>query len=557
LLARLHLKMRELDSARERCAEALAIVARLDSPALTYHVHFLMGQIQLALGSRAQADDAVQKGLEAYASHQTARQALETLRSQLRGEELKIAFIKNKAQVYESLVDLSLRRGTPEALEEAFQHMEQAKSRTLLDAMCQSGAPQPVSGESELVRHIRDLREELNWYYHRIEVEQLRQEPQSPERLAQLQQAARSREDVLVRELRHMPETSLREAGLEPQAAVDIARIRESLPREATLVEYFCAGDRVHAAVLTADDLQIYPVTLLSRVENLIHLLQFQLGKFRLGQDYVQKFHGSLLAATNAHLAGLYRELVEPIRSRLQTDHLIVVPHGSLHHVPFHALATGTGYLIDELTVSYAPSASIFATCQAHPRSRRSGMAIFASPDANAPSIQEEASALSATLPEAELFLGPAATRAALQNAAENSRAIHIATHGHFRHDNPMFSGFRLGDGLVTLYDLRSFSLPVDLAVLSGCSTGMNAVTGGDELLGLERGLLSAGAATLLLSLWDLHDETTTSFMKSFYSSYLGNSSVIRGWADAIQHIRKSHPHPFYWAPFVVVGKLG
>jgi len=72
-----------------------------------------------------------------------------------------------------------------------------------------------------------------------------------------------------------------------------------------------------------------------------------------------------------------------------------------------------------------------------------------------------------------------------------------------------MFSAIRLGDGYVTLYDLHQLSLPVDLAKLSGCSTGRSVMAGGDELLGLVRALLQAGARTLLLTLWDVYDRST------------------------------------------------
>ena len=97
------------------------------------------------------------------------------------------------------------------------------------------------------------------------------------------------------------------------------------------------------------------------------------------------------------------------------------------------------------------------------------------------------------------------------------SRIIHIATHGYFREDNPLFSGIRLGDSYLTLYDLYSLRLPAELVTVSGCGTGLNVVTAGDELGGLIRGLFSAGARSLLVTLWDVHDRSTAEFVKSFY----------------------------------------
>ena len=104
-----------------------------------------------------------------------------------------------------------------------------------------------------------------------------------------------------------------------------------------------------------------------------------------------------------------------------------------------------------------------------------------------------------------------------LRTQGRDSRLVHIATHGYFRQDNPMFSSIRLGDTHLSLCDLAHFRIPAELVVLSGCATGLNVVTPGDELMGLVRGLLQAGAQSLILSLWDVHDESTKDFMIGFY----------------------------------------
>jgi CHAT domain-containing protein len=111
-------------------------------------------------------------------------------------------------------------------------------------------------------------------------------------------------------------------------------------------------------------------------------------------------------------------------------------------------------------------------------------------------------------LPDPLLRIGEAATAAALAELGATSRVIHNATHGYFREDNPLFSGIRLGDSYLTLYDLYSLRLPAELVTVSGCGTGLNVVTAGDELGGLIRGLFSAGRATILLvTLWDVRTE--------------------------------------------------
>jgi CHAT domain-containing protein len=132
---------------------------------------------------------------------------------------------------------------------------------------------------------------------------------------------------------------------------------------------------------------------------------------------------------------------------------------------------------------------------------------------------------------------------------------VHIATHGWFRQDNPMFSSISLGDSQLNLFDLYQLSLPCELVTLSGCGTGLNMVVGGDELLGLVRGLLYAGAQGALVTLWDVNDQSTADFMGFFYRALQANKNKAQAVQEAMAEIRRRHDHPYYWAPFVLVGK--
>jgi CHAT domain-containing protein len=105
-----------------------------------------------------------------------------------------------------------------------------------------------------------------------------------------------------------------------------------------------------------------------------------------------------------------------------------------------------------------------------------------------------------------------------------------------------MFSGIRLGDGYLNLYDLYQMRLNARLVTLSGCATGMNFVAAGDELLGLQRGLFCAGATTLLLSLWDVHDQSTSALMKLFYREYLRTGTMAGAPRHAMQELRAKSP---------------
>jgi len=152
------------------------------------------------------------------------------------------------------------------------------------------------------------------------------------------------------------------------------------------------------------------------------------------------------------------------------------------------------------------------------------------------------------------LVAGPGATSELLALQGGTSSIIHIATHGRFREDQPMFSGIHMTDGWLSVYDLLQLRLPADLITLSGCSTGLNVVSAGDEIMGLARGLIGAGARSALLSLWDVQDQTTTEFMKSFYTLLSDGKGKAEAVREAALRLRESHPHPYYWAPFFLVG---
>ncbi len=552
LLSRLALRMGDmgdLEAARRECDQAAESLSALGLPALSFQLHCVKGQIEQA-GGQPHA---------AYQSYRAAQHVLEALPSGLRGEELKIGFMKNKLEVYESLVDLSLGRGSDAAAEEALSYVEQSKSRSLQDLILRGAPPAAAksAGKSELVRRVNELREELNWYYHRIEAEQLAEEKQRGERLERLQSQVQTHETELLRVLRELPASEGEPREAFAPVSLPLPAIRAALPSDAMLIEYFRVGPRLLAFLLTRDALQVVPVALVARVQRLVQLLQFQLSWARPNAGYVSPgFRESLLAATQSHLAELYQELLAPLRPQLDAAHLIFVPHEVLHYVPFHALYDGRQHLIDSFSVSYAPSATIYALCHGRATNSAGPALILGVPEPRTPSILDEVQSVAARLPQPELYLGRDAGEGVLRAKGESSRFVHIAAHGFFRSDNAMFSGIRLGGSDLTLYDLYHLKLPAELVAFSGCVTGLNVIAAGDELLGLARGLFCAGAASLLLALWEVSDRSTAEFMKAFYDRFLTAHNRAAALRDAIRDVRERYPHPVHWAPFVLSGKV-
>jgi CHAT domain-containing protein len=545
LLARISLAERDFAGAGECCRRAKAYLEGLEAPALNYEAHLVTGQVCAGSGD----------GDGAYHCYQLARCEVEVLRGWLRGDELKIAFGRNKLELYEHLVSLCLEDANPRRHEEAFNHVEQAKCRSLLDLIVRPlGAPADGSDQRRpVLARIRALRNELNWYYHLTDREALQPGRPDRARVERLQRELAGREKELARLIRDLPAT---DAGSTASMTVTLQEIRDALPEHAVLLEYFQAQNQIILFAVWRNKLRVVPLCSAARLQERVQWLQFQIEKVRIGPAYARTFEPLLLDSVRAHLKALHDDLLSPIWNDIKGGHLVVVPHGFLHYVPFHALFDGHRYVVDRCTVSYAPSASVYALA-GRSRPAASGQSLVLSvPDERAPLIAAEAEEVAAVLPCASLFVGSDATGEVLRSHGRCSRVIHIASHGLFRPDSPMFSGIRLGDGYLTGYDLASLTLPAALVTLSGCATGRGVAEAGDEILGISRGLFCAGARSLLLSLWDVHDESTTHFMTSFYRALFDAGDMAEAARVAMLEVKARQPHPYYWAPFALIGQF-
>ncbi|MBZ5631117.1 MAG: CHAT domain-containing protein [Acidobacteriia bacterium] len=549
LLAKLDLQAEKFGAAKKHCLSALRRLKNAEAPAVGYQAYFVLGQIREAL-----------KDLPgALRSYRQSHATLEDLRSHLLGEELKIAFLKDKLEVYESLVWATLlTRPGPQGAVSAFAYVEQAKSRSLADLIAsRAHAMQPRTRRGaalgDQVKHVRD---KLNWASRQILLEELRAEEGWRARIRRLSRQTRVLEGALTRALAQIRNSDREFVELQSGGTVGLDAIRSSLPQNSVLLEYYHARGVFYVWLVRKHSVEMVPLGPIEKVRDHLRLLQFQLSKFRFGRVFADAFSPALQAAASFHLNELYRELVAPIRDRLDAAHLVIVPHGFLHQLPFHALWDGRKWLCDEFSISYAPSASVFHLCAAKRSRAPERSLVLGIPDPRAPHIRQEAEFVASVLPNAALFLGEEASEERLRAYGPVSRFIHIATHGLFRRDNPMFSSIRLGNSQLTLLDLYQLRLSAELITLSGCGTGLNAVVGGDELLGLARGLLYAGAQALVVTLWDVNDESTAMFMKCFYEKLTCTTNKAVALQHAIHSLRSSYAHPYYWAPFVLIGKF-
>lgn len=136
---------------------------------------------------------------------------------------------------------------------------------------------------------------------------------------------------------------------------------------------------------------------------------------------------------------------------------------------------------------------------------------------------------------------------------------VHFATHGELSEEAPLFSALVTAAApgqpdLLSVYELPDLNIHARVIVLSACETALGRMSGGDEVAGLTRVMLTAGADTVVSSLWRVSDRSTAILMLDFHRRLRNGASPSAALRFAELDVRKQFPHPFYWSPFIVTG---
>ena len=546
------LVLEEPETARAHLEKALAQAEALALPQLRYRAHARLGRLYRLQG---QTDESL--------NHLTrAIEEIERLRATLPQETLRTAFLRDKLAPYEDLIQLHLARGDEDGLRQAFAVAERARSRALLDLLAGSidarlQVAEADEADAALQQQLESLRADLDLIYNELLAAdtETAKDDQRGFRLARLRGQAHQHEQEITR-LRLRLE-AVGSAYLDTARPLSLEAVQAALSPEARLLAYYIVGDELLAFVVSSrPEVKVHRrLATPSELAPILDRLGMQWNRFRLGAEHVARHRAALERSARAVLADLYDQLVRPLADDLDGEQLIIVPYGPLHGVPFHALYDGQSYLIERYEISYAPSATVMARCQARPRRPLEHALVVGVPDAGIPHVAQEAETVAALFPGAQFLQGQEATMPALRAEAAGRDLLHLACHGMFRADNPLFSALRLGDGWLTVAEAAELGLEARLVTLSACESGRSQVVEGDELLGLARAFLGSGAASLVVSLWLVNDASTAQLMEEFYRCLQAGQSKAAALRAAQRAQLATEAHPYYWAPFVLVGQ--
>ncbi len=481
---------------------------------------------------------------------------IENLRAPLPSEDFRTAFFGDKLTPYNELVKICLMDET--RLVEAFENVEKSRSRALLEMMQKSGRRadfQTDDGVSDLNRQIGDLREELNWLYNQINQPTRKNTSRDLTATLKLHEAARTRENAVAELTRqkNLRQPEKFDAGREPFNLVDL---QKNLGGDTVLIEFAEIDDEFSAFVITGATVRVFPrLCREGEIAELLSRLHFQLDSLRNNPLLIESHFYELTLRTRRVLSQLYDLLLRPLESAIGLRRLVVAPHRALHYVPFHALYDGFNYAIENREIAYAPGAGVLQNCLRKPRPLFEKALFVGVSDDRIPFVGEEIKTLARLFPNSITLLDASAYFGELTKHTSDIDVLHLACHGQFRAENPLFSSLKLFDRWLTVRDVDSLKLNADLVVLSACETGVSRIAPGDELLGLARGFFSTGASSLVLSLWNIHDATTVDLMREFYAKICSGKSPAAALQHAQCEILRKHPHPFFWSPFLLIGR--
>ena len=514
----------DVEGASQLARAAERDASSLDVPSCSFAASAVRFLAEDERGNRRAASTALERAFE----------ALERVRRGLGPDAMRAALLTGSERWFARAVRhvLAGNDGGPKALA----LLERWRARALVDLL--GSAERIRDGDAE----VRRLRASLAALERRLDEPagpgflRSRSERPDSELLAALGEAERR----YVRAVRRR-----RRAGFE--RPFDLQRFCESVPNGTLVVSLF-ADDRGGVAFTTGDDVRVVD-GLCDRpgVGALIEELDYRLGKFALGREFAQRQQRRLAAETQRLLERVAHTTLAPLAEQIAAaERLVIVPEGPWHRVPFAALPFAGGRLADRLPVSLAPA--LASLRNGVPRANGRPV-VLAAADERTPFIEDEGRRVAEALGTADLFVGEEA-RSDVLRKRRRPRCVHVASHGRFRRDAPSLSGVRLADGWLRAIDFRSLPLEGSLVVLSGCDTGVARPDAGGEVQGLVRGVLSSGAAEVLVSLWAVDDTATARFMARFHELRAEGGDSASALARTQAEGAARGEHPWYWAGF-------
>lgn len=543
----------ETEAAIDLAREAARIADEKGTLPNRFQAHLAVGKMRM---SRRAAGD-LAAGVEEL---KKAATFLEGIRGGLRDPDLQQSFLADNAPFYHTMADAlhELKRDP-----EAFAAAEEGKARTLSDllaagkvritkAMTETEREEEQKLDQELQKMGRDLGSTF----------------QTDARLVLEAKIAASRTALerFRREVyRNHPELPVLRGRSAPASLIDLNRRVLSGGGGTAVISYLVGNHGTLMFVVLPGTPG--PMLGVAEIEIPLAVLQQQVTDF---WSACSREDGNYKPGARA----LYKALLGPAVASLGDGRpVVIIPDGPLHALPFHALEDAEGVpLAETRAVSYAPSATALLqmTDLAERRRADPGKDLDALLAVGAPRLSPDFGALPQSKPEIELLarrygvhplVDADASETTVKCSLEHARRIHISTHGKADEESPLYSYLVLtedekNDGKLHAQEIVDLDIRADLVVLSACETARGEQVRGEGIVGLTWALFAAGAPATVVSQWQVSDQGTAELMQFFHEELKPGVSFAQALREAQKRLRKKpeRSHPYYWAPFIVVG---
>jgi len=548
-LASVRVKQNKLDEARTLIEEARAADAKTGS----------VGDRIGTLGTEGELFEAKGENEKALAVYREAVKLVESVRATA-ASETAFADVKRNYRPYERIVRTLIKLNRAD---EAFDYLNRAKSKKLQESLRLSSMKSGDKTMQALLDRANGLETKLNAATTQLRTEEAKPEAERDkskvENLRKVVASTQGEFRRVVEQIKSSNPNWEKFMTVNPKALKETQR---SIPPGVMLVQYAPVGEQLYIFLVSKESLKI--VVAPGKPEDLWQKIKTVRKQIVTGES------GRPLTK---NLTALYDMLITPIEADIEPIKTIAfIPNQLLFYLPMQALAkkSATGelrYLIEEKEIVYLTAADVMNVVQP-PDNEKSpaGMIAFGNPTgANLPAAEAEVKAIAEVFPSTEVLSGGEVTKVAL-NAEQrlNKRIVHFATHGILNATTPAESYIQLATAATPSEEHLTvgevWDLPfkkVTLVTLSACESALgDKEPDGGEITTLAEAFSSAGATTVLASLWSVGDESTKELMVEFYSQLAAGKSKAAALQSAeIKLLRNpKFARPLYWAPFVLMG---
>jgi len=492
----------------------------------------------------------------AYDSYKVAIEAIDKLHLMSYRKEMKLHLGEKNARLYSRAVESGLKLGREV---ESFELADSSKGRFFVDQLGYGAFPRPsvpedkkylLEKEASLINEIR----KLNVLSHRT------RNDLTPNAFND-ELGAKSAELTSVwNELKAIDEEYIRLRKGDHLEYNNLQKMLNESNCDVALIEFLTLQDKILTfLVRRGEEKPTVAETFISRNDLLYAMKLLQDDGIYLG-EIPELDHRSTLSQWQDIGDKLFDQVLHLLDG---ASLLCIVPHGLLHYLPIHAFRIRDQSLIDLFPVVYAPNAASLERILKRNIQDRQGCKVCSyvagNPTLNLKWAAQEAKTVAEIL-NVKPYLGRNASKKVTLSEFEKNEFIHLACHGKLEPNEPLQSHVLLAGGeKLDALEIMGLNLSANLVTLSACETGLSEVNLGDELFGLTRACLYAGASSILVSLWAVDDKSTASLMKHFYSRlFEGGKRTQKSKAVALNEamlaIRKEYKSPYHWAPFFLVG---